>query len=56
MLGSELLEDDFSSMLDVVKCFRVDVWELRKGRLCDENLTVPVCNFICETVVCLGWW
>ena len=39
--GSELWEDDFSSMLDLVKDYIVDVWELRKARLYDENLSVP---------------
>ena len=42
VLGSdELWEDDFSSMLALVKDYRVDVWELRKARLYDENLSVP---------------
>ena len=40
VLGSELWEDDFSSMLDLVKDYIVDVWELRKARLYDENLSV----------------
>ena len=30
VLGSELWEDDFSSMLDLVKDYIVYVWELRK--------------------------
>ena len=29
MLGSELWEDDFSSLLNIVKEFIVDVWESR---------------------------
>ena len=33
VLGSELWEDDFSSMLNLVKDYIVDVWELRKARL-----------------------
>ena len=33
VLGSELWEDDFSSMLDLVKDYIVDVWGLRKARL-----------------------
>ena len=33
MLGSELWEDDFSSLLCIVKEFIVDVWESRKLRL-----------------------
>ena len=41
VLGSELWEDDFSSMLDLVKDYIVDVWELWKARLYDENLSVP---------------
>ena len=40
-LGSELWEDDFSSMLDLVKDYIVDVWELQKARLYDENLSIP---------------
>ena len=31
VLGSELWEDDFSSMLDLVKDYIIDVWELRKA-------------------------
>ena len=31
VLGSEVWEDDFSSMLDLIKDFIVDVWELRKA-------------------------
>ena len=41
VLGSELWEDDFSSMLDLGKDYIVDVWELRKARLYGENLSVP---------------
>ena len=41
VLGSELWENDFSSMLHLVKDYIVDVWELRKARLYDENLSVP---------------
>ena len=33
VLGNELWEDDFSSMLDLVKDYIVDVWELQKARL-----------------------
>ena len=33
VLGSELWEDDFSSLLDLVKDYIVDVWEIRKARL-----------------------
>ena len=33
VLGSELWEDNFSSMFDLVKDYIVDVWELRKARL-----------------------
>ena len=40
-LGSELWEDNFSSMLNRVKDYMVDIWELRKARLYDENLRVP---------------
>ena len=28
-------------MLDVVKEYIVDVWELRKARLYDKNLSIP---------------
>ena len=41
VLGSELWEDDLSSMLDLVKDYIVDVWELRKARLHDEKLSIP---------------
>ena len=41
VLGSELWEDGFSSMLDLVKDYIVDIWELRKARLYDENLSIP---------------
>ena len=42
VLGSELWENDFSSMLDLVKDCIVDIWELQKARLYyDENLSVP---------------
>ena len=40
-MGSELWEDGFSSMLDLVKDYIVHIWELRKARLYDENLSVP---------------
>ena len=33
VLGGGLWEDDFSCMLDLVKDYIVDVWELRKTRL-----------------------
>ena len=33
VLGSELWEDDFSSLLTIAKEFIVDVWESRKLRL-----------------------
>ena len=33
MLGSELWEDDFSSLLSIVKEFIVDVWESRKLKI-----------------------
>ena len=41
VLGSELWEDDFSSMLDLVNDYIVDIWELQKARLYDENLSIP---------------
>ena len=41
VLGSVLWEDDFSSMLDLVKDYTVDVWELQKARLNDENISIP---------------
>ena len=37
VLGSELWEDDFSSLLSIVKEFIADVWESRKLRLYGEN-------------------
>ena len=40
VVGSELWEDDSSSMLDLVKDYIVDVWELWKARLYDKNLSV----------------
>ena len=40
MLRSELWEDDFSSMLDLVKDYIVDVWELRKARLYGKNPSI----------------
>ena len=33
IFGSEVWEDEFGSLLDLVKGFIVDVWELRKVRL-----------------------
>ena len=39
VLSSELWEDEFSSMLDLVKDYIVGVWELRKARL--EILSIP---------------
>ena len=38
VLGTELWEDDFSSMLDLA--YVVDVWELRKSRLYNKNFSV----------------
>ena len=35
-------------MLDLVKNYIVDVWELRKARLCDENLSVPHVQSQCQ--------
>ena len=40
VLGSDLRDDDFSSLLDLVKNYVVDVWELRKPRLHDKNLSI----------------
>ena len=37
MLGSELWEDNFGSLLSIVKEFLVDVWESRKLKLYDDN-------------------
>ena len=45
MLGSELWEDDFSSMLDLVKNYIVDIWKLRRVSLYGENLNVPPSQF-----------
>ena len=41
VLGRNLREDDFSSVLDLVKNYIVDVWELRKPRLHNQNLSIP---------------
>ena len=38
VLGSELWEDDISSMLDLVKDYIVDIWELQKARLMTKIL------------------
>ena len=51
VLGSELWEDDFSSMLDLVRDYIVDVWELRKARLYGENPDLPT-----PLLVMLGSW
>ena len=37
MLGSELWEDDFGSLLSIVKEFLVDVWECRKLKLYGDS-------------------
>ena len=37
MLGSELWEDDFGSLLSIVKELLVDVWESRKLKLYGDN-------------------
>ena len=39
VLGSELWEDDFSSLLSIVKEFIVDVWESRKFNVLAPSLT-----------------
>lgn len=41
VLGSELWEDDFSSIFDLVEDIIVDVWELRKARFYGENPSIP---------------
>ena len=40
MLDSELWVEQFSSMLDLVKGYIVDVWELRKAKLYGKNPNV----------------
>ena len=40
ILGSELWEDKFVSLLGLVKGFILDVWELRKVRLYGDNPSV----------------
>ena len=40
-MGNELWENDFCFMLDLVKDYIVDAWELRKARVYDKNLSVP---------------
>ena len=46
VLGSELREDGFSSMLYLLKDY--NVWDLRKARLYDENLSIPPSQFLNE--------
>ena len=41
MLGSELWEDNLSSMLDLFMEYVVNIWKLKKARLYEENLSVP---------------
>ena len=41
ILGSELCEDRFCSLLDLVKSFSLDVWELRKV---SYTTIIPVYN------------
>ena len=40
VLGSELWEDKFGSLLGLVKGFILDVWELRKVRLYGDNPSI----------------
>ena len=42
ILGSELWEDDISSILHLVNDYMVDLWELQKARLYDENIHIPI--------------
>ena len=58
VLGSELWEDDFSSMLGLVKDYIVDVWELQKARLYNEISAFhsPMSEFIWGIGGCWGWW
>ena len=39
ILGGELWKDDFGSMLDLVKDYIVDIWELHKARLYDKKIS-----------------
>ena len=41
VLGTELWDDDFSTILDLFKDHTVDVWKLRKGRFPCKNCTFP---------------
>ena len=36
MLGSELWEENFSSLLELVKGYVLRIWELRKAKLYDN--------------------
>ena len=40
VLGSELWENKCGSMLDLVKSYILDVWELRKVRLYGDNPSI----------------
>ena len=49
ILGSELWEDKFGSLLSLVKGFILDVWELRK------HTTDPVSDCVWGAAGC-RWW
>ena len=54
MLGSELWEDDLSSLFSAVKVFIVDVWESRKLRLyaCPAPSLTPRGGMLFRMVSC----
>ena len=58
MLGSELWEDDFSSMLDCVKDYIVDVWEGRLGFMVKICVPQSLCQNSSEELGdrCWGRW
>ena len=37
VLGSELWESKFDELLSLVKEYIIDVWEIRKHKLCDSD-------------------
>ena len=57
ILGSELWEDNFGSLLSLVKGFILDVWELRKVRLCGDNPRVQQTQSqIASGAAGCRWW
>ena len=54
-LGSELWEDDFGSLLSIVKEFLVDVWESRKLKLYGDNTSWPPGGILVKIVEWSEW-